>query len=201
LPARRTDEDEVVFFESPAAFRRWLRRHHASATVLWVGFRKRATGLPTLTWPQSVDEALCFGWIDGVRKSIDETSYKIRFSPRRPGSVWSRINVARVGELVRLGLMQPAGQAAFERRIEAKSGVYSYEQRHTAELSPEYLGKLRANRKAAAFLEARPPFYRQGVARWVMSAKREETRERRLAQLIEDCAAGRLIGSMNYAKR
>jgi uncharacterized protein YdeI (YjbR/CyaY-like superfamily) len=197
---RRTDP-AVVFFETPAAFRRWLSRNHTRADELWVGFRKRATGLPSLTWPQSVDEALCFGWIDGLRKSIDEGSYKIRFTPRRPGSVWSKVNIGRVAELTRLGRMSPAGQAAFARRTEAESLPYSYEQRHTATFPAPYLAKLRASKAAWAYYEARPPSYRRNCVRWVMSAKQEETRERRLAVLIADSAAGRDIGSMNRAKR
>src|SRR5688572_10783830 len=121
--------DEILFFAEPRELRRWLEEHHAKARELWVGFYKKGSGRPSITWPESVDEALCFGWIDGLRKSIDETSYKIRFTPRKPGSTWSSVNIKRVAELSALGLMQPAGIKAFEARDPNKSGVYTYEQR------------------------------------------------------------------------
>jgi uncharacterized protein YdeI (YjbR/CyaY-like superfamily) len=193
--------DPVVFFETPAAFRRWLKKNHARAEELWVGFRRRATGLPSLTWPQSVDEALCFGWIDGLRKSIDAQSYKIRFTPRRPGSNWSKINIDRVAELTRLGLMQAAGLAAFGKRKEERSGVYTYEQRQTAAFPADELARLQANAKAWAHFERRPPWYRKQCTLWVMSAKRQETRARRLTALIDACAAGEAIAPMKYSKR
>jgi uncharacterized protein YdeI (YjbR/CyaY-like superfamily) len=192
---------EVVFFATAAAWRRWLERHHASKTSQWVGFRKRATGRPSLTWPESVDEALCFGWIDGVRKSIDEQSYQIRFSPRKPGSVWSAVNIGRVAELTRLGRMRPAGEAAFARRTEARSRTYSYEQRKQIALAPGHTRKLRANPGAWAYFQQRPPSYRTAVTFWVMSAKQEATRERRLQQLIQACAAGRPIAAMSYPRK
>jgi uncharacterized protein YdeI (YjbR/CyaY-like superfamily) len=146
-----------------------------------------------MTWPEAVDEALCFGWIDGVRHSVDETSYRNRFTPRRPGSNWSRVNVAKVEALVAQGRMRPAGLKAFEARTAARSGVYSFEQERPAELAPEYLEQVRADAAAWADFSARPPSYRRQVAHWVMSAKREETRQRRLATLIESSGQGRTV--------
>jgi uncharacterized protein YdeI (YjbR/CyaY-like superfamily) len=171
------------FFRSPAEFRKWLEKHHATADELWVGFHKRATGKPSLTWPESVDEALCVGWIDGIRKRIDDESYKIRFTPRRQGSVWSAVNIRRVRELEAEGRMKPEGLAAFEVRKENRSGIYAYEQR-TAEIPEPYARRLRANRKAAAFFDAQPAWYRKQASWWVVSAKKEETRLKRLETLV-----------------
>ena len=182
----------VLFFPTPAHLRRWFSGHHASETELWVGFYKKDTGRPSITWPESVDEALCVGWIDGIRKRIDEESYKIRFTPRRPTSIWSAINIARVAVLEKEGRMQPAGRAAFAKRRENRSGIYSYEQR-PVNLPEPYAGQLRANTAAAAFLDAQPPSYRKLAAWWVLSAKKEETRQARLAKLIELCAAGKRV--------
>jgi uncharacterized protein YdeI (YjbR/CyaY-like superfamily) len=183
-------EPEPRYFRSPAEFRRWLQKHHDSADELWVGFHKRATGKPSLTWPESVDEALCVGWIDGIRKRVDDERYKIRFTPRRKGSVWSAINIRRVGELEGERRMQPAGRAAFDLRKENRSGIYAYEQR-TAEIPEPYAAELRANPKAAAFFEAQPAWYRKQASWWVVSAKKEETRRKRLATLIARYQAGR----------
>ena len=182
------------FFPTPAALRRWLATHHARVDELWVGFWKRATGKPSVTWPQAVDQALCFGWIDGVRKSLDDDSYVIRFTPRR-GSTWSTVNTARVRALVAEGLMQPAGLAAFEARDEKKSASYAYENRHKAVLPPAYEKQLRAS-AGWTFFSAQPPWYRRTAIHWVTSAKREETRARRLATLIADSAAGRPIAPL-----
>ncbi len=190
---------EPTFFRSPAEFRRWLDKHHATARELWVGFCKKGSGEPSITWPESVDEALCFGWIDGIRKSIDDRSYKIRFTPRRTGSVWSAVNIKRVAILTGQGRMRPAGLKAFEARKENRSGIYSYEQRR-AELEEPYAGILRKNPAARAFFEAQPPSYRKAVGWWVVSAKKEETRLKRLEQLIEDSANGRRIGQMARKK-
>jgi uncharacterized protein YdeI (YjbR/CyaY-like superfamily) len=184
---------EVLFFETPAEWRAWLTEHHATATEVEVGFRKRASGLESMTWPEAVDEALCFGWIDGVRHSVDETSYRNRFTPRRPGSNWSKVNIAKVEALIEQGRMRPPGLKAFEARTDARSGVYSFEQERPAELPPEYLAAIRADAAAWGDYERRPPSYRRQVAHWIMSAKREETRRRRLGQLIEDSAAGRRL--------
>jgi uncharacterized protein YdeI (YjbR/CyaY-like superfamily) len=188
-----SDSMESATFQTPAAFRRWLEQHHDSATELWVGYYRKATGTPTMTWQESVDEALCFGWIDGIRKRIDDERYMNRFTPRRRGSSWSAVNIRRVQELTRQGRMHPAGLKAFEARREDRSGIYSYEQRHTATFSPDFEKRFREKKKAWTAFEARPPSYRQAAIRWVMTAKKEETRERRLAQLIEASAAGRTV--------
>ena len=180
------------YFDSPAAFRRWLAKHHATARELWVGFHKKATGRPSLTWAESVDEALCYGWIDGIRKRVDGERYTIRFSPRKPTSIWSAINIARVKELIAKGRMKPAGMAAFGKRDEKRSAVYSYENRPKV-IAPEYEKVLRANAKAWAFFQKLPPSHRRLMAYYVMEAKQEETRQRRLAKLVAACAAGRRL--------
>jgi uncharacterized protein YdeI (YjbR/CyaY-like superfamily) len=191
----------IKFFRSPSAFRKWLEKNHDRAEELWVGYHKTHTKKPSLTWKQSVDEALCFGWIDGLRKSIDESSYKIRFTPRKKGSNWSAVNIARVKELERAGLMQEAGRAAFQRRISEKSKVYSYEQRKTAVLDPALAKKFKANKKAWAFFSGQPPGYRHLMTWWVVSAKKEETKLRRLERLIAESAAARRILPMAPSKR
>lgn len=183
---------EVKFFKTPADFRRWLQTHHAKSDELWVGFHKKASGKPSLTWPESVDEALCFGWIDGLRKTVDDTSYRIRFTPRRPGSIWSAVNIRRAKALNAEGRMASAGLAAFQQRDEARSVQYSYE-REVARLSPAYQRKLRANNAAAAYFRAQPPWYRKAATWWIVSAKKEETRLRRLQILIDHSAAGRPV--------
>ena len=187
---------QPVFFATPDEWRAWLARHHATAPELLVGFYKRGTGRPSITWPESVDHALCYGWIDGVRKSLGAESYTIRFTPRRPGSTWSRINLKRVEDLEALGLMQPAGRAAHAARTAAKSGIYSYEQRAHARLTPEQERTFKRNRKAWTYFQAEAPWYRRTATFWVASAKREETRAKRLATLIADSAAGRRIGPL-----
>lgn len=186
------DNEEIIFFESPEKFRKWLQVNHRKRLMLWVGFHKKGTGKPSITWPESVDQALCFGWIDGVRKSIDEESYKIRFSPRKPKSIWSNVNVARAQELIDTGVMQPAGLEAFEAKLENKSGIYSYEQRGP-ELPEPYAGILKANKAASRFFEAQPPYYRKSINWWIVSPKKEETRLKRLAVLIEACAKGKRL--------
>jgi uncharacterized protein YdeI (YjbR/CyaY-like superfamily) len=184
---------EPTFFATPEAFRAWLEEHHATATELLVGFHKRGTGQPSISWPESVDQALCFGWIDGVRRRIDDERYSIRFTPRRPRSAWSAINVRRVGELAEQGLMHPAGMAAFERRADDRTAIYSYEQRRAAKLEPAMEREFKRDERAWAWFEAQPPSYRRTASHWVMSAKKPETRERRLRQLIADSGAGRPI--------
>ena len=185
---------EIHFFETPEQWRAWLAEHHATATEVEVGFRRKAMGLPTMTWSEAVDEALCFGWIDGVRHSIDQTSYRIRFTPRKPRSNWSKVNIAKVQALIEQGRMQPAGLATFEARSEERSGVYSFEQEHRpADLPPEYAGELEADAAAREFWASRPPWYRRAAVHWVTSAKREDTRRRRLAQLVECSAQGRTV--------
>ncbi|AEI46297.1 YdeI/OmpD-associated family protein [Paenibacillus mucilaginosus] len=190
-----------VFFASPAELRAWLESHHADASELWVGYYKKGTGRPSLTWPESVDEALCFGWIDGVRKRIDDQSYTIRFTPRRPGSIWSSVNIARVEELTGQGRMRPAGLKAFDGRSEEKSSVYAYEQKESAVLTAEYEAMFRARPGAWAYFQAQPPGYRKTAVWWVLSAKKEETRLRRLMQLIEDSAACCRMPQLTWEKK
>lgn len=189
----KTTAEKPVFFATPAKFRAWLKKNHQRVPLLWVGFHKKATGRPSITWPESVDQALCFGWIDGLRKGIDDASYMIRFSPRKPDSTWSAINIRRAKELRRMGLMSPAGLRAFAKRTPEKSAVYSYEQRRNARLTASQEKQFRGNRKAWQFFCAQAPWYQRTAARWVISAKKEETRAKRLATLIEDSAAGRTI--------
>jgi uncharacterized protein YdeI (YjbR/CyaY-like superfamily) len=184
---------EPTTFERPEDFRAWLEQHHDSEPELWVGYHKKGSGKPSMTWPESVDEALCFGWIDGIRKSIDAGRYMIRFTPRRARSIWSAVNIGRVAALREEGRMRPAGLKVFQARREDRSGIYSYEQRDQAKLEPAYEKRFRAKKKAWASFQARPKSYRQAAIRWVMTAKKEETRERRLATLIEASAAGRTV--------
>jgi len=187
---------EPTFFATPDELRAWLAEHHADAGELRVGFHKKGSGRPSISWPQSVDQALCFGWIDGVRRSLGADSYMIRFTPRRARSNWSAVNVRRYGELLDEGLVEPAGAAAFERRAEDRTGIYAYENRHKAVFSAEHEARFRAAAAAWEWFQAQPPWYRRTATYWVVSAKRPETRERRLAQLIEDCAAQRTIRSL-----
>ncbi len=168
---------DVVHFEDQGAWRAWLEEHHDTADEVWVGFRRKASGLPSMTWPQAVEEALCFGWIDGIRKRVDDTSYTNRFTPRRPGSTWSNINTRRVQELIELGLMRPAGLRAFEARDAARAGVYSFEQRKTAALTPEQEARFKANAVAWADWTARPPSHPAG--RDVVGGERQARRDPR----------------------
>ncbi|HKW43478.1 MAG TPA: YdeI/OmpD-associated family protein [Thermoplasmata archaeon] len=193
-----------TYFANPAEFRDWLETNHDRAKELLVGFYKKSSGRPSITWPESVDEALCFGWIDGKRKGIDDVRYTIRFSPRTSGSIWSAINIARVKELERLGRMRPAGLSAFQERDEEKSRIYSYEQRHTAKLDDAQERLFRANKAAWEFFLSRPPGYQQTATYWVVSAKKDETRMRRLARLIDDSEHHRKIAELtspNEARR
>lgn len=180
---------EPTFFATPEAFRRWLDEHHATERELLVGFYKTGSGRPSRTWPESVDEALCHGWIDGVRRRIDEESYSIRFTPRKAGSMWSLRNVGRVEALRAEGRMKPAGLAAYAARREDKTGVYSFE-KSLAELFPEHEARLRADARAWSGWNALPPSYRRTVAHWLASAKKDETRERRFGELVEASRAG-----------
>lgn len=195
-----TGAPAATFFPTPADFRRWLEQNHDKVGELWVGFHKKGSGRPSITWPESVDEALCFGWIDGVRYSIDETSYRIRFTPRQPKSVWSDVNVKRVAALKKLGRMTAAGLAAFAKADPKRSGVYSFE-RKNARLGPAYEKKFKADKKAWDFFRAQPPSYRRLAAWYVISAKKEETRAGRLATLIKHCAVGRRLGPARRAER
>ena len=191
---------QIIFFASPSDLRKWFKTQHATAQELWVGYYKKNSGKPSITWPESVDEALCFGWIDGIRKSIDDVSYTIRFTPRKPGSTWSAVNIKRVQELAGQGLVQPAGLTAFQARKENKSGIYSYEQR-SAKLPIPYEKILKKNKAAWEFFRAQPPSYRKAASWWVASAKQEETRLRRLDKLIEDSAHGRTISQLTRQKK
>ncbi|RZU02145.1 YdeI/OmpD-associated family protein [Rivibacter subsaxonicus] len=184
---------EPRFFATAAAFRAWLARNAGSATELVVGFHKVGSGQPSMSWPESVDEALCVGWIDGVRKRIDEQRYQIRFTPRKPGSTWSAINIARVAALEAEGRMQAAGLAAFARRVEHKSRTYAYEQAESATLAPAEQKLFQADRAAWTFFERQPPSYRHKLLWWVTSAKQAATRQSRLQRLIEASKRGERI--------
>ena len=189
------------FFPSPIEFRAWLEKHHATTSELIVGYYKKGSGMPSMTWPESVDEALCFGWIDGVRKALDDECYQIRFTPRKRGSNWSAVNIRKAEELIEQGLMRPAGLAAFEARRKDRSAVYSYEQSDPSKLNEAYDQELRANKAAWAFIESSSPSYGRAAIHWVMSAKREETRRQRLSTLIDDSAQGRTIPPLTPRRR
>ena len=184
---------DPIFFATPAAFRAWLEENHQTADEVVVGYYKKKAGKPSMTWSESVDQALCFGWIDGKGKSLGDEAHTIRFTPRRPKSNWSEVNIKKVAELTKAGLMRPAGLAAFEKREEARSGVYSYEQRHLATLTQDQEAEFRANQAAWEWFNAAAPSYRKAAIYWVANAKREETRAKRLRQLIDDSAAGQEV--------
>ena len=179
-----------IFFKTPDAFRKWMEENHEAKEEVNVGFFKVGSGKSSITWPDSVDVALCFGWIDGVRRSIDADSYQIRFTPRKKSSIWSNVNIHKVNELKKHGLMHPAGMKAFEMRQEKKSGIYAYERTVGAELPQDYEKKFKANRKAWEFFQKQPPWYRRTSFHRIVSAKQETTRMKRLLKLIEDSANG-----------
>jgi uncharacterized protein YdeI (YjbR/CyaY-like superfamily) len=183
----------AAFFATPAEFRAWLEEHHETATELLVGYHRKATGKPSMSWEESVEQALCFGWIDGIRRSLGDEAYTIRFTPRKPRSTWSAVNVAKVEELKRRGLMRPAGLRAYELRTEERTGIYSYERLEAAAFSPEQEARFRANEAAWEWFQSRPPSYRRPATHWVVSAKREDTRRRRLETLIACSAEGRKV--------
>jgi len=182
--------DNPRYFPTPADFRAWLEKHHDKVDVQWVGFYKKDSGKPSITWPESVDEALCFGWIDGLRKSHDDESYKIRFTPRKPTSNWSKRNMERIAEMIRLKRMRPPGMRAYKARLEHKTAVYSFEQREDSKFTTEFEKRFKANRKAWKNFQSMPPGYIRTATFWVMDAKREETRIKRLQTLIEDSENG-----------
>jgi uncharacterized protein YdeI (YjbR/CyaY-like superfamily) len=182
----------IKFFKSPKDFRGWLEKNHSSKQELWVGYHKKNSDELSITWPESVDEALCFGWIDGIRKSVDDFRYTIRFTPRRRGSIWSAVNIKRAKELSAKGLMNPAGIAAFKARKENRSGIYSYEQR-SASLDGQYEKRLKQNKVACDFFYAQPPSYRKAIGWWIVSAKQEATRLKRLEKLIRECERGKRL--------
>jgi len=197
---RQPDPGKPRFFKGPEAFRRWLEKNHDRVDQQWIGFYKKASGRPSMTWPESVDAALSFGWIDGIRKSLGAESYAIRFTPRRERSVWSATNIESARRLIESGEMRPSGLAAFERRREDRSRMYSFEQGEVA-LGDDLEGRLRADRKAWAYWQAQPPSYRRTVTWWIISAKREETRLRRLEALIADSAAGQSVKPMRIGRQ
>ncbi len=185
--------EEPTFFAAAHAFRDWLASNGDKASEFWVGFYKRDSGLASLTWPESVDAALCFGWIDGVRKSIDDTAYKIRFTPRKRGSKWSAVNLRRMEELIREGLVSEAGHKCYTGRTRLDPAGYAYEQRHLIELTPEQRKLFQQNKAAWKFFQAQANWYKKTALWWIVSAKQEATRERRLHQLIADSASGVLL--------
>ena len=185
----------VIYFASPDELRDWFDAHHDTADELWIGYHRKATDRPTVSWPQAVDEALCVGWIDGVRYRIDEERHAQRFTPRRKGSIWSAINTRRADELIAEGRMRPAGKRAFEARSPEKTAIYSYE-RETAAFSKEQQARFEAEEAAWAFFQAQAPSYRRSITHWVSSAKRDETRERRFEKVLEESRGGRRIGAL-----
>jgi uncharacterized protein YdeI (YjbR/CyaY-like superfamily) len=182
-----------TYFRTPTEFRAWLKEHHDKETELWVGFHKKGSGKPSITWSEAVDEALCYGWVDSIRKRVDDKRFMNRFTPRKPSSNWSEVNVRRVEELTRQRRMRMPGRKAFEARRPKKTGTYSYEQRYEVTLSPELERRFRARKKAWTWFQDQSASYRSTALYWVMSAKKQGTRERRLATLIEDSAGGRRV--------
>ncbi len=191
--------NQPTFFPTPADFRRWFEANHETAPELLVGFWKKSTGKASIDWPQARDQALCFGWIDGVRRSLGEDSYTIRFTPRRKGSIWSKVNVERYAALKEGGLMTPTGERAYEEN-KHKSGLYSYE-KPLASLAADEERLFRKNKAAWKHWESQPPGYRKLVLNWITTAKKPETRAKRLATLIEDSAAGRRIAGYDWRKK
>jgi uncharacterized protein YdeI (YjbR/CyaY-like superfamily) len=196
-----TATSEAIFFETRAELRDWLDAHHQSADELFVGSWKKSTGKRCLTWPEIVEEALCVGWIDSIRRGVPGDGWTIRLTPRRKRSIWSAVNVAKVAELRAAGRMRPAGEAAFAARRADRTAIYSFEQAGHPVLAPEDEARFRANVAAWAWFSAKAPSFRKQALHWVLSAKRPETRERRLATLIEDSAAGRPIRAMTPSRR
>lgn len=191
----------AVYFDGPESFRAWLEEHHATATHLVVGFHKKATGTPSMTWSESVDEALCFGWIDGHVKAVDELRYTRRFTPRKPGSIWSTVNIKKFAELDAAGRVKPAGHEAFARRTAERSGIYSHERDDEPTLTPNEEEVFTRHRAAWTYFNGRNASYRRAALHWVVSAKRPETRARRLQQLIADSAAGLTVKPMRWTDK
>jgi uncharacterized protein YdeI (YjbR/CyaY-like superfamily) len=187
------------FFKSSAEFRSWLATNRTAASELWVGFYKKESGKGGITYSEALDEALCFGWIDGVRKSVDPASYTIRFSPRQPKSIWSAVNTRRVAALIKAGSMDPSGLEVFRNRDPGRTLLYSYE-RERAEFTGLWLERFRSNAAAWRFFDAQAPSYKRTVTFWVMSAKKEETRSKRLDALIAESALSRRIGLLSPPK-
>jgi uncharacterized protein YdeI (YjbR/CyaY-like superfamily) len=195
-----TAERPAIFFSGPEEFRAWLEVHHESATELWMGLYKKHVPDRGLTWEAAVVEALCFGWIDSVSQGIDADSRRQRWTPRKPGSNWSRVNLDTVARLIEEGRMRPAGLAAYERRREDRQAVYAYEQAEKAELPRHYDEQLRTNPAALAFWEAATHSYRKLCIHWVLGAKQQATRDKRMAQLVDDCAGGRMVPPQRYGE-
>jgi uncharacterized protein YdeI (YjbR/CyaY-like superfamily) len=191
---------KITFFENTQDFRRWLKANGEKETELIVGYHKVSTGKPSMTWSESVDQALCFGWIDGIRRSVDEESYCIRFTPRKPNSNWSSVNIKKMEELIVSGQMTPAGLKLFELRKELKSEVYSYENR-TETFLPEIEARFRQNGKAWEFFSKQAPSYRKTVIYWIMNSKQEATFEKRFAQLISECEEGKRLDLFTSKKK
>jgi len=194
-------ESNPTFFKTPAEFRAWLAKNHTSEKELHVGYYKKNSGRPSITYSESVDQALCFGWIDGVRHAIDDVSYTVRFTPRKPRSIWSTINLKKVAALTKQGLMHPAGLKACEARSEDRSEIYSFEKKRKQQLDPAFAKKLKSSKKAYDFFSSQIPSYQRTVIHWIMSAKQEETRVRRLNQLISDSQNGLWVPPMRSAQR
>jgi uncharacterized protein YdeI (YjbR/CyaY-like superfamily) len=190
--------DAAIFFASAGEWRGWLEEHHATASEVWIGYWKKHTGKATLVWSDAVDEALCFGWIDGQIRRIDDERHAQRFTPRKPGSNWSKVNVEKVARLTEEGRMRPAGLAAFEARREDRTGIYSFEVENDPAEVARVEAALRADPEAWAFLATQAPSYRRVAIHRILSAKREATREKRLAELIADSRAGRKIKALSY---
>ena len=190
---------DPVFFPNAAAFRKWLDKNYDKEKEVLVGYYKVGTGKPSMTWSESVDQALCYGWIDGIRRSVDEERYCIRFTPRKAGSNWSTVNIKKIGELKKQGMMQPAGLEAYARRKETKSGIYSYE-KEPVTLSPELERAFKKDKKAWTFFQQQPPSYRHPATNWVMSAKQEATRASRFNTLVTDSKEGRRLKHLNRLK-
>lgn len=197
---KRPSREDVRVFRDADGFRDWLEEHHTTETELWVGFYRKGVPKESIAYPEAVDEGLCFGWIDGISYRVDEEVHTIRFTPRTKRSTWSALNIQRVGELMAAGRMHPAGIATFEARTTDKAGTYSYENR-PAELPTEYAARLRNDGPAWSWWQAQTQSYRRAATWWVVSAKQEATRDRRLGQLIADCAAGRPIKAMSYERK
>lgn len=196
----RGTADDPRFFPTAAQLRAWFEKNHDKRGELWVGYYKKGTGLPSVTWPESVDTALCYGWIDGLKRSVDEKRYMLRFTPRRKRSHWSARNLGRMEELIAAGLVIDPGLAAYERRDRRKERRAAHEQA-VVSLPAEYGAKIKADADAWRYFQAARPSYRKQVTWWIVSAKREETRLRRLGILIESCAAGEVIPPMRWAKK
>lgn len=194
-----SNDPNITFFKTPAEFRKWFEKNHAKKDELWVGFHKTTSGKKSITWPESVDQALCFGWIDGLRKGIDEESYKIRFTPRKKTSIWSAVNLKKIEELKKAGLMQEAGLKIFHERKEKNANRYSFEQQEI-KLDASYEKKFKSNKEAWRWFSSSAASYREAAIWWVMQAKQESTRERRLETLIKDSANGERIKELRVRK-